>query len=292
MRLSGKIALLLLPLAAAALVLELRLRTLGNSYTQKKQALEHLAPSTGILLLGDSQMERGIRAAMLPRAFNLAYSSQPIYDDSLLAAYYMPRMPKLRLVLVSLGIHRLTEGIAVAGTRQHVYDALYVSPGFDPLRLVRKHLRILQLSPRESLLHVWNNPSPLDTADRGTYLNPDCSSPTPEMALLRQRDLRSVEEPRALGPNLARLKDLQQRCADRGIRFCILLPPVSAAFRTLNQAVSDSQRALLSQHRIPYLDYTAALPDSLFADSDHLCAAGATRYTLLVAEDIPVQARP
>ena len=292
MRLSGKIALLLLPLATAALLLELRLRTLGNSYTQKKQALEHLAPSTEILLLGDSQMEQGIQAALLPHAFNMAHPSQPLCDDSLLAAYYLPRLPKLRLVLVSLGMHRLYEGKSVAGTRQHIYDALYNPESYNPLALARRHLRILQLSPRESLLHVWNNPAPLPEADHGSRLNPDCLLPRLERARLRQRELLGYEEPRELAPNLARLKALQSMCTARGMRFYVLLPPVSTPFRTLQKAVLHQQRTLLQQTQIPYQDYTAALPDSLFADCDHPCAAGAARYTRLVGRGIPAQARP
>lgn len=284
--------LLLLPLAAAALLLELRLRTLGNSYTQKKQALEHLAPTTEILLLGDSQMEQGIQAALLPHAFNMAHPSQPLCDDSLLAAYYLPRLPKLRLVLVSLGMHRLYEGESVAGTRQHVYDALYGPASYHPLALARKHLRILQLSPRESLLHVWNNPAPLDTADRGSRLNPDCHLPTPELARLRQRELRTYEEPRELAPNITRLKALQSLCAARDIDFRVLLPPASAPFRTLQKDVLNRQRHLLQHAGIPFQDYTAALSDSLFADCDHPCAAGAARYTRLVGQGIPALARP
>jgi|GEM_PF-5644296 len=278
----GKLTLFMLPWLAGAALLEARLQRLGTSYSHKKEQLAVESQTTQILLLGDSQMEQGIMAHHISNAFCLAFPSQPLYYDSLLLAYYITRLAGLQQVVVSLGLHRLQEGPSV-GNRQHLYHANFspdnTSGKPDPIAWLRTNFISLQVPPREALTYALH-PGPLYQDSLAGYSpKGSCGTQTSEIALARVRELAAYADPAQRLPNLRRLQAMQQACKQKGIGFRLIIPPMSGVYGRLCSKEIAALEGLLSKQKIPFTSFAASVPDSLFADADHLCPAGAKVYT-------------
>jgi hypothetical protein len=97
-----KISLFALPLVLLLVFIEYKLSKIPNTYTQKRIHLEKNLDSIQVLLLGGSQVLFGINPAYIAaKAFNLSDYDQPLYYDEQLALRYVPKMPQLKMVVIS-----------------------------------------------------------------------------------------------------------------------------------------------------------------------------------------------
>ena len=100
-----KLFLFLLPLIIIFGYLEYELRTLPfvSSYATKKYFLEKQLDTIETLVLGSSQTFNGINPAFfLTNTFNLANVSQTIYYDKRLTLQYLPKLTKLKTVIINI----------------------------------------------------------------------------------------------------------------------------------------------------------------------------------------------
>ena len=282
-QLLGKVVMLLLPLLAGALWLELWLRGHPSSYVQKDAQLRAAAPTLRLLVLGDSQAEQGLWAPALGKAYVMAHPSQPLHMDSLLLAHYGPALPALRQVVVVLGVHRLQEDASAAGSRARIYDALYGPPSYNPATWLRRRLHILQLAPREAVQFALAPYQPLPATARGSRLQPMCQVPGLPLARARRQGLAAYARPAVARANLGRLLAMQAWCRARGVDFLLVLPPASPAYRQVAAPDFAAQQRLLDSAGLPYLAFTPLLPATAFADADHPCAAGARAFSEALA---------
>jgi hypothetical protein len=223
-------------------------------------------------------MEQGIIASQLPHAFSLSFPSQAIFYDSALAAYYLPKLKNLKYVVVSVGLHRLHEGRQVGG-RQHLYDALFLSPGADPITWLRRRFLILQIPPREALVAGLGSGPTLLESEQGFMPQPVCKAPDTALAVTRKRELLAYADSAEVAGNICRLKSIQTLCRQRGVVFVAVVPPMSGPYRSVQAHELGLLEQQLGAAGIDFVSFANSVPDSLFADADHLCEAGAKVYT-------------
>lgn len=117
------IALFVLPLLIVALVIEFVGESIPNSYTYKRDFIEHKCPQIRTLILGSSNAYDGLNPSVLPKTFNLANSSQTLEDDYRLLAKYIDSMDSLQTVIVGLGYHSLG---ATTEDNRRTYYTIYM----------------------------------------------------------------------------------------------------------------------------------------------------------------------
>ncbi len=117
------IALFLLPLLIVAVALEFVAESIPNSYTHKRDYIEHHGAQIQTLILGSSNAYDGLNPSVLPNAFNLSNSSQTLEDDYRLLAKYIDSMDSLQTVIVGLGYHLLG---ATTEDNRRTYYTIYM----------------------------------------------------------------------------------------------------------------------------------------------------------------------
>ena len=113
----------LLPIAVVAMGLEIIAESIPNSYTYKRDYMERHGANVQIVILGSSNAYDGINPSVLPKAFNLANSSQTLEDDYRLLARHIDTMDSLQTVVVGLGYHSLG---ATSMDNRRTYYTIYM----------------------------------------------------------------------------------------------------------------------------------------------------------------------
>lgn len=93
--------------------------SIPNSYTYKRDYMELYTGEIKTLILGSSNAYDGLNPSVLPKAFNLANSSQTMEDDYRLLAKYIDSMDSLQTVIIGLGYHSL--GASTEDNRRMYY---------------------------------------------------------------------------------------------------------------------------------------------------------------------------
>ena len=96
------IFLFTLPIILAAIVLEIVAESIPNSYTYKREYMEHHGGEIRTLILGSSNAYDGLNPSVLHHAFDLANSSQTLEDDYWLLERYIGSLDSLQNVIVGL----------------------------------------------------------------------------------------------------------------------------------------------------------------------------------------------
>lgn len=97
--------------------------SIPNSYTYKRDYIEHHGAQIQTLIIGSSNAYDGLNPSILQHAFNLANSSQTLEDDYRLLAKYIDSMDSLRTVIVGLGFHSLA---ATPEANRRMYYTIYM----------------------------------------------------------------------------------------------------------------------------------------------------------------------
>jgi hypothetical protein len=94
-----------------------------NSYTYKRDYMELYGSQIQTLIFGSSNAYDGLNPSVLPKAFNIANSSQTLEDDYRLLAKYIESMDSLQTVNVGLGYHALG---ATTEDNRRTYYTIYM----------------------------------------------------------------------------------------------------------------------------------------------------------------------
>ena len=105
------------------MVFEFVAEAIPNSYTYKRDFIEHKVPQIQTLILGSSNAYDGLNPSVLPKTFNLANSSQTLEDDYRLLAKYIDSMDSLQTVIMGLGYHSLG---ATTEDNRRTYYTIYM----------------------------------------------------------------------------------------------------------------------------------------------------------------------
>jgi hypothetical protein len=163
----GKVALKILyktllysaPVWLLVIYLEYRLGRVENSYSFKMENFEKLKNDCEILVLGNSEMLKGVNPEFLQAtAFNMAHVSQTYSVDEQILVKYLEQLPKLKTVI--LGVSYLSFGEEIKNGSEswripfyHRYYGLQLNHEFD----LRNHSNILCYTPYESMKMAFSN---------------------------------------------------------------------------------------------------------------------------------------
>jgi len=103
-----RIFLFCIPVIIIAIGCEIYVRNMPSQYKQKRDQLVANADSIEVLILGSSHAMDGVDPNQFTLyAHNLAFGSQSIYFDRKLAEKYLPDLPRLKYVLLTLDFNSL-----------------------------------------------------------------------------------------------------------------------------------------------------------------------------------------
>ena len=302
-RLGLKLGLAACLLAGLSAWLELQARRAPTSFRQKRLGLEAQAPALQVLVLGPSVGMNAVDPSQWPvPGYNLANNGQSLYYDRALLELWLPRLPRLRTVLFSLGRPnlRVTVTSMNESARGFAYRREFGIEHEDPvLRLdSRNWSAALALDPLKVLAWSLNGSGLVlsDLSAGGWEALPALDELHQEMELSpivarqhadHQRGM--MVEPASYG--LGILGSALALCRARGLAAGVFVPPVTRAFAAESEDGRAGElaalRALCRAQGARFHDYFTdpRFQDQDFADVDHLAAPAAARFTRMVGRD-------
>jgi hypothetical protein len=309
-RLAFKLGLALCLLAALGAWLEGEARRAPTSFRQKRLALEAQAPDLQVLVLGPSV---GLNAVDPARwrlhGYNLANNGQSLYYDRALLEQWLPRLPRLRAVLFSLGRPNLCVTVTSMNesARGFAYRREFGIPHEDAaLRSdPRNYSAALALDPFKVLCWAvnggglvlsdlspsgWEPLPPLDETQQMLQLS--------ALVARKHADHQRAMMVEAPGYGLGQMESMLALCRARGLRAAVFVPPVTRDFAAQSEAGRPAElgalKALCRANGAVFHDYfrDPRFQDGDFADVDHLAAPAAGRFSGILEKDLLSGLRP
>lgn len=277
---------------------ELGVRSMRTPYDLKAESVKEYGDSTETLLLGHSHFYYGVLADSISGMLNLALPIQnPEYDERILL-HNLPYMPRLKQIALSIGWFSLFDppleksGAPWAETSYQIHCNLgkYSSLSVHNLELYDPAVRLRKLRQLTGIDPV-NLPTPrgfgMEYASAAT--SADLRLQGPEVAVRHNTVAEGYE-----AYNLAWLDSLARTCAVRGLQLIFVAAPVSASYREAIEKTPapgltrELLRGFQEQYGIPFIDFSAdsRFGDGDFHDADHLDAAGARKFTPILADTL------
>jgi hypothetical protein len=287
-----------------AVVMELGLQRVPNSYSVKRRALEAQSSDLEVLVLGASEALTGVRPDLFERpTYNLSDRSQSLYYEAQFVERYLPSLPKLKLVIFTFSYYAFESSLADPNGeywRQFLYERFvgFAPEGkVDPLD-VRRYSLFFLYTPRVAVgfaLHGFkaNGAGDIDSHgyEPGTVVSRRTMTEEMGRENVRTHHLRMRAE--YLPRNVALMEQAIDRLRARNVEVALVVAPVPA---TVSKAVDPAKRAemisiltrLATREGVSYHDYfedTRFNPDD-FADPDHLADPGARKFTKILQDDV------
>lgn len=300
LRLLTKCATFALPLVVLLSGLEWGLSRVPNSYTHKRSIIQRGAPSVEVLVTGSSREYFGVDPAELPcRAINLANTSQSLPIDSALVRAYLPRMKKLRVLVLPVSVFSLDYRLSDSPEAwrlplfQHAFGLAVPEEG--PRSFLESTL-IWGYGPAAILgIAARGFRGPSDEADDRGWLP---SAPAGEISVAagraRARFHMAMMHRSHRPANLDALVATIRAASGAGARVVLLVTPamptyVQALPSGLLKEFRETLRSISRRTGAITADYLEdprfSTPD--FLDNDHLSPVGAKRFsTMLGSEQI------
>jgi hypothetical protein len=299
----AKLCLFALPLVAIGLALEAGMRRHPDTNQRKRTAWEAAADSTRVLILGSSHAQFGLRPDVFAvPAFNLAGFSQTFRYDSALLARSIERMPRLRVVILTISYFSFQEelGSDVEPWRCWSYrDAWGIAVPSDlSFHDPARWSRVARLGNWRSAMQALKGfPPPPELVPIGPDGWGSASAPHPgrvqDASWARERIRAwhaSMDSSRRLA-QVRRLGHVLSMARAAGVKMILVAPPILEPLRRSgspdigleNRRFADS---LARAHGAVVLDFEAdpSFVATDFLDMDHLGPAAAARLSRLVWE--------
>lgn len=284
-----KILLYLLPIAILAIGLEIYVESIPNSYTYKRQYMEQHADEIQTLVLGSSYAYDGIDAEFLPRAFNLANSSQCFEDDYRLLVKYLPQMDSLQSVILPMSYSSLQ---MVSSSNRRVYYTIYMDiyPRW-PLSKYSFECFNLELMTKKIAKHLLNE-NIVRCDSLGQRLGHTLATRPKDwqntQALAKNDRFVGASAMPYVEENIQWLQQMAALCEGRDVNLYLLAMPILAEYR---KAMPNEQIALMERvmqdmaeiyHNVHVLDYQSWGKEDDFYNATHLNTAGAELFTTML----------
>jgi len=292
-----------LPLLAGFVLLEKKLALVPNSYNQKIKWLDPKVADIEVLVVGTSHTLYGVDPAEFShKGFNLANISQTPYYDARLVETYLPKMPKLKVVIIPISyfsfFKQLTEG--AEDWRVYFYNYYWHIPiEGDKLFDFNKYSLFTIYTPYSSLGFArmgFRNPSaPIYTNtgfERKDTLG-HLAAITDDKGRDRAEFLSRGYTDTNYNKGVADYEYLVRLLRKNHIEPVFITPPVYTTFlKHCNPAIIARNRQVAEQmgkmYLVRYLDY---MQDSRFGiddfcDNDHLNFLGAQKMSRILDTDI------
>lgn len=282
-----RVLLFLLPIALLTAHLETGLRGMENSYTFKSKGLTRSGKQLKTLVLGNSQALKGINPGVLDGnlqpAFNMANVSQTLYYDSTILANNLNRLPRLKNVILTLCYTSLYEELwEIEPFRPFFYARFMDIPGQGTENFgLMRFSQVALYSAKTSLnLALKGFPNQTEGLDSNGFQKAEKREISPALSARRIREhLKGIKKSHFL-PNLNRLKSIVWLCQKHSIQLILVVMPVHKTYYTLESPefagpFHEVLNNLKHQSGVTVLNLEQSpLPDTCFADQDHLSWAG------------------
>jgi hypothetical protein len=296
-----------LPLLLAWVGLECWTQQVPDSYSIKLRDLEAHAGEIDTLILGSSVADYGIAPQYLPgSAYNLANMAESLYYDDRLGTEVLPRLPKLRRVIIALNELSLFYDMRDEKLREYeYYQRWHIPPPRWSDRLdLRMWSAVALRSPsvavqslRQALVRLsrgkgFTPPPPWPTvASDGWSPRADTDPARLEPAVVDHKLLReqqSMHRSDEAG-NLESLSHLLGLLRSHHIEVVLVVPPVWPQYAAhMNKELWDRAqrdlRELADKYDVRYFSFLVApqLGPADFLDADHLSRQGAIHFTQML----------
>ncbi len=243
-------------------------------------------------VFGDSHAASAIETG--PTVENLGYGGESLPNMLEKVHAFVNRAPGTRRIVIQFGPHQVST-YRVESDQSEQLSELFDTEGYllESMRpRFRRYLtgywRAVLRNP--SLLTEPGTPPAEVVPARGKGLVEWPRAEQQRIAELRVQ----LQAPLPSGPVvdriLGRLFATVKSLGERGVQVCLVQFPLSEAYRRATAAVPAyaviQKRAMdaAAEMGVPFVDLTAAMPDAMFADPDHIALWGRKDVTALVLD--------
>ena len=295
-----KLFLFLAPILLALGLVEYGLSRLTTGYETKRRLLERHVGDARVLVTGSSHAYYAVQPRLFGvPAYNTAYVSQDIYYDTRIVLRHLPRARNLRLVIVSVSyfsFEAVTED-SIEARRVPFYKRFWGIPPATPGRWAADYSFIALHGAERTRRHLWDgfrnsDAEEIDPAGGNAVLprsNPNAVR-NGAVTVARHHDSMKVGN---LGKTVRWMEEMLDASRARGVPVVLVSTPVAPSYRerldpAAYQRMQDAVGGLCRKYGLEYRNYMAdsrfALED--FADSDHLAARGAEKFSLILRDEV------
>lgn len=276
-----------------------------NSYNEKRRLLEAQTGEIEVLCTGASHALHAIDPSQFSqRGFNLANVNQTIFYDRRITERYLPQMPKLKVLVLTLSHVSLYMQLREIGTenwRDFFYERFWnvTYPKLPWWELQRYSL--MALYGKEKTYEFLSNGLRANFAPAytlGGYVKPDTTGSAARVSDSKGRArAREHEELCQHGIAPAIMQDLQAMAATakaRGIAVAIVIPPVYKTYsRHLSPALvrqnNEKLSAICAANGYAFYDYfydSMRYEQADFFDNDHMSYNGAAKFSRILDSEV------
>lgn len=286
-----KLTLLFIPFFLLGAWVELNIRSMDNSYSFKKRAIESNLDSLQILILGSSHGNRDIDPSYLSLdAINMANVSQSLYYDKRIYYQYKKLLPNLRYVIIPISYFSLNYSLddSAEHWRVNFYEHVW---GWKPEKKSnlwdsRRYSYYLLYGSKKStqfVLHKFKDDLVKGYKSDGALLEYFPVKDLSYRAALKRIRLHNKEMNNDnFVCNINYLKAIIKDAKSRNVRVILITLPVHPRYYQFMDKARYSQmqnaiRQLQNEYAVPYYNWIqdATLSNSDFNDIDHLNPKGA-----------------
>jgi hypothetical protein len=308
----ARIVIVALPLIGVLGYLEFRLSGMNTSYYLKRLLLEQDLSRTEVLTLGSSNAYFGIDPGRFRYpGFNLAFLGQSMYYDEELALKFMPRMPRLKVVVLpaiyfTIGTDHSRFSTFSQAWRQNFYRQYFDLPvessagelldwafWLDPNKFSKIAMYGGQV--RDFVRNDFNTLVDLIPMPSGWYSSSDPGpNLTDNVGPNAAKAHNITTDPTLYDKNLKYWEKLIVGLQQNGITAVIVQMPTHASYHehldlTKVALIKQKLQALADKYHLKYRDYTDdprfSLDDYTFY-VDHLNAKGAVKFSKILDEEL------
>ncbi|MFM9945055.1 MAG: hypothetical protein ACKVQB_07445 [Bacteroidia bacterium] len=296
-----KTLLFTLPVWVFVFYLEYRLNFIENSYSFKIKNFYTIKDSCELLVLGNSQMLKGINPDLLPGVtYSMANVSQTYLVEEAFLKKYIGQMPRLKTVIIGMGYTSFGE--VLENSEEEWRLAFYKKQyglNFKNEWDIKNYSNIMLYTPYESLKIVLKN----FKTDLVKGFQPngwmeidgmDASKLTDDWARKRANIHTKGLDRINISKNVKALKNMINLAKQKGIKIKIVCPMVQGNYLKYLDlkwlSINDSiMRSIENEFNLEILDYTKYPAQNLkncFNDVDHLNKEGAKKLSLLIGKSL------
>jgi hypothetical protein len=286
--------------------MEYNLGRIKNSYTFKRECLEKQIDSIEVLVLGSSQIAFGVNPEFFGiKGFNLANVSQTLFYDTRLTLKYADKMPKLRIVIITVSYfsfgEQLYDGLEV--WRDYCYSQFWDIdfPEMHKLDLAR-YSKIFLYTPKVALTYFIQNfhVDLIKEIETNGYFKNDTVlnnlNLSDSLGHVRVKSHDNTYKENRFNENKNDLELLVQELKKRDIVPVIITPPAFSSY----YKYADSSKLkrnhevineICSKYQCNYFDYFTdkRFVKRDFHDNDHLNFIGAEKFSRIINDEILIK---
>jgi len=290
-----------IPIIIAAVLMELLLRSIPNTYDIKNSLLEENASNIEIVLCGTSHTFGGIDPTQFDKfTVNIANDSQSLYYDIMILEKYLDQLTSLKMVVFEINFfslyYNLDKGIE-SWRNIFYYQTFDIKPQTASLNFLDK-IRLFNLTSSEITLLFKNYKlNQKYKANYGFAKNEILPKQINESTAKHKYDQFSNKFVNSAPEDLlGRLRKTLVRLSDKNIKIVFVQIPVSKQLcyflqdpNTINKF--DRLDQYIIEFQIKNLTYLCdqRFNDSLFVDTDHLSYEGAKLLTSFLINDLKIK---